>query len=170
MLVELISLLGLIIGVIIARSAKEEFLSGKKYFMLFRAILLLALIGVVLSNFSIIPFLVGLLVGCIVRKEYLYFGLLNPSSAVSSLIFIYGFPYGTLKYDRKFSILLDIILFSIGLLINFITNLSYSFIAGGLTSVLLIFLLKSKHVSHHWDGIKKRRSVSQSSKPVKKSR
>src|SRR3989338_4685393 len=119
MLVELISLLGLLIGVIIARSAKEELLPGRRYFILFRAILLLLLIIVLLSNFSLIPFAVGLLVGFIVRKEYLYFGLLTPSSLVSSLIFMYGFPYGTLKQDRKFSLLLDVMLFIIGLLINY---------------------------------------------------
>src|SRR3989338_2674120 len=85
MLYIIISLLGCLFGFILARYTKEELRKGVFYFRLLE-----------------------ILIGLILRFEYLYFGfvLVFPFSndvlfLLSALIFIYGLPYGSLIYYNK---------------------------------------------------------------------
>lgn len=110
-LVSLIGFLGLIFGIVLGFLTKEELKPGKKYFHLLLNLALLALIFVLmtktLSNLfiSAIFFLLGILIGYFLRKNYLYFGIAIVASILidadlmallAGLIFLYGLANGTL--------------------------------------------------------------------------
>ena len=140
MIIEtIIAFLGLIVGLILARFTKEELKPGRKYFIWFKKIILLvlvvSLVYIAWSNMffikeaigAIIGFLVGLIVAYFFKKEYFYFGLALYILAytqsfifITILIFLFGLPYGTLLFSKKFkykTALFDLIMFIIPLLI-----------------------------------------------------
>jgi len=171
----IIAFLGIIIGLILARFTKEELRPGKKYFIWFKKIILLILV-VTLIHFSLtkiffirdfvftlIGLIIGLFVGYFFKKEYFYFGfvlyLLAYTSSflfISILIFLFGLPYGTLLFTKKYkynTLLYDFIAFIFPLtllpiflyLINYpIINFYYihsAFIAG-ITGALFTLIFK----------------------------
>src|SRR3989344_2439353 len=119
-LIILLAFLGFIAGIILAFLTKEEFKSGKKYFLAlkFIIILILSLIFFLKSSLtysSLIFFIAGILITILFKRIYFYFGLALFISFLltqefnlltASLIFIYGLPEGTLKanylsYDKN---------------------------------------------------------------------
>ena len=119
-MIYLISFIGQFIGYLIAKLAKEEIKPGKIYFNLLKNILLLIIIGFsIYYQFNIFYLISGLILGLIIKKEYFYFGIIANNLLFSSLIFIYGLPYGTLNNNLK-KIIYNIPLFLITLIINFI--------------------------------------------------
>ncbi|MBS3174269.1 hypothetical protein J4440_00135 [Candidatus Woesearchaeota archaeon] len=145
MLSALISIIGIFIGLFIASYTGEELKDGKKYFFILQIIILLSLIVIVLLiNFDFL-FLSGLLFGLLIRREYLFFGILvfsnfsnNISFLINSLIFIYSLAYGSLIYlNKNFKyIIFDVILFLIPLTLYFLKFDIVSFAAGSLISIL----------------------------------
>ena len=118
-MIYLISFIGQFIGYLIAKLAKEEIKPGKIYFNLLKNILLLIIIGFsIYYQFNIFYLISGLILGLIIKKEYFYFGIIANNLLFSSLIFIYGLPYGTLNNNLK-KIIYNIPLFLITLIINF---------------------------------------------------
>ncbi len=103
-LVFALSFLGLLVGTALSYFTKEELKPGEKYFLLLEKALLLAI------SFTIIYYVgeffiflaLGVLAGLIFRKAYFYFGLALPLASetflvlLSSLVFIFGLPHGTL--------------------------------------------------------------------------
>lgn len=108
-LVLILSFLGLLGGVIISYFTKEELKPGEKYFLLLEKVLLLAI------SFTIIYYVgefflflaLGVLAGFIFRKAYFYFGLALPLASetflllLSSLVFVFGLPHGTLLASKS---------------------------------------------------------------------
>ena len=139
----IIALIGLIIGLILARFTKEELKSGKNYFIWFKKIILIVLIATLiylaLPNYLwiIISFIVGILLAYFFKKEYFYLvlalflSLYNPAFLfIVILIFLFGLPYGTLMFTKKYkykAILFDLILFAIPFLLFFIKDFVSSY-------------------------------------------
>jgi len=143
MLYIIISLLGCLFGFILARYTKEELRKGVFYFRLLEILIILILILVILlsSDFNLLLFIMGILIGLMLRFEYLYFGfvLVFPFSndvlfLLSALIFIYGLPYGSLiYYNKKIKYLIwSVILFFIPFVNYFFDYNLISFATGGL--------------------------------------
>ncbi|MFH1638560.1 MAG: hypothetical protein ABIB71_09100 [Candidatus Woesearchaeota archaeon] len=109
LLTAIVSVIGLAAGAILARISPEELNPGDLYFCFFRKIVLTAiLVTLALNSGGMWQFmLIGLIMGFFVRINYLYFGLalaLCSESIVfplSTLIFIYGIPTGTLLVHRN---------------------------------------------------------------------
>ena len=108
-LVLILSFLGLIGGVTVSYFTKEELKPGEKYFLLLEKVLLFSI------SFTIIYYVgefflflaLGVLAGFIFRKAYFYFGLALPLASetflvlLSSLVFIFGLPHGTLLASKS---------------------------------------------------------------------
>ncbi len=151
MIFGFIALIGLFFGIFLAYFIKEEIEPGRIYFLVLEIIVLMVLI-LFSFKFQIISLIFGLIFGFIIKKEYFYFGIGLVSSTVnkdlnflySSLVFVYGMPYGSLLvYEGNLNKLyLDLILFLVPLvlyLFNF--NLLY-FACGGLIAILLTKIAK----------------------------
>ena len=112
-LISLISFSGLLVGIILAFTAKEELKPGKKYFMLMQKITLLMILIFLLNFFNInlylritIYVLFILLMAINIKSQIIYpvLGIVffisskNPELFIinSILIFLYGFPTGSL--------------------------------------------------------------------------
>ena len=112
-LISLISFLGLLVGIILAFTAKEELKPGKKYFMLMQKITLLMILIFLLNFFNInlylritIYVLFILLMAINIKSQIIYpvlgivFFISSKNSELfiinSILIFLYGFPTGSL--------------------------------------------------------------------------
>jgi len=103
-LVLILSFLGLLAGVIVSHFTKEELKPGKKYFRLLEKVLLLAISFIIIfyAGDYFLFLIFGLLAGLIFRKVYFYFGLALPLASetflvlLSSLVFVFGLPHGTL--------------------------------------------------------------------------
>ena len=131
-IVSLISFLGLPLGIIISKYTKEEIHNGKKYLVVLKEILLIA-IAITFIYYSRKDYLIlslGILLGIIFYKSfkqiYFYLGFAAAVSFINpvlilSLIFIYGLPHGSLLYEEKAKNLkASFIWFLIPLLILFI--------------------------------------------------
>ncbi len=142
---------GLLFGIILAKYTKDEFKSGKKYFVLFSKVMLFLIIlyllyFVNLSFLSVVLFIFGFIIYYFFRNIYFYFGLayfgsLNIYLAVFG--FLFGLPYGTLVYyweNKKEYVLGSFVLFFVSSLILFLNiDFSYifSFVAGSLFNLFL---------------------------------
>ena len=137
MVFYIISLIGQYIGYLLASKTKEELKQGEKYFKLICLILLL-IIGIysLIISFNFILLITGLILGFLIRKEYLYFGLISNNVFTASLIFIFGLPYGTLKYKNLNQLNFNLILFVFSFIIGYFLNL-YSLAGGALLSILI---------------------------------
>ena len=119
---SLLSFIGILIGILIARYTKEELIPGKKYFLVIERIclILISLIIIYYYKPSWTIFL-GLIAGYFIEINYLCFGLilvLTENLLVSLIIFIYGLPYGTmLKKEKTKKVLKDLLLFIIPILL-----------------------------------------------------
>ena len=153
MLYFIISLIGLFIGGLLSYISPKEMKDGEKYFKLicFATIITLIIVGFVYS-FNIWLFIIGLILGIFFYNEYLYFGIFSVSMLisgrnpilVSSLIFIYGLPSGSLLYHKKryLCFLSNTLLFFISFLLYF-TSIDFTSLAvGGLAGIIIRRLKK----------------------------
>lgn len=92
---------GIFFGWLLAKKIPEELKDGERYFKLFEIIILVILCLFLLKDFVWYLFLIGLLVSYFIRKEYLYFGLIDINSFLLSLIFLYSLPFATLRFKSK---------------------------------------------------------------------
>lgn len=145
LLESLLAFAGLIVGIILAKFTKEEFKSGKKYFVLLcRAalfVLIIYFLYLVEINWMTLGFVLGVLVSYFFNNIYFYLGLAyfsGFSSFVAFFVFLFGLPYGTLIYHKKRlrkRVLIYFVLFFITALISLVViskTFIYSFIAGAL--------------------------------------
>jgi len=150
-LVFLISFLGIIIGIYLRKIAREEIkygLYGPGYFLWMRRIILfLILLLPLLFVDNLIYVLVGSVVGVVLGLffgDYFFLGismvtsfLLNTNLffLISSLVFIYGFPFGSSIKTRKTKIVgISFIFYLIPFILLFIKldlNLLIGLIFGG---------------------------------------
>lgn len=150
---SVLAFIGLIVGIFLAKFTKEEFKSGRKYFVLLCRIVLFVLIVYLLYlveiNWLVLGFVLGVLVAYFFSNVYFYLGLGVFSSLnvyVAFLVFLFGLPYGTLIYHQgrlKKKVLGSLIFFFIPvlmLLVNIPITLVYSFVAGAL---FIFFIRKS---------------------------
>jgi hypothetical protein len=117
-LISLISFLGLLVGMILAFTAKEELEPGKKYFQLLQKLTLLLIVIFLLNFFNIniylriiIYILFIFLMTLNIKSQIIYPVLgvvfflslrdINLFTTNSILIFLYGFPTGSL-FAKKF--------------------------------------------------------------------
>ena len=140
-LTNLIVFLGLIIGIILAYIAKEELKDGKKHFILLQNVLLTLIlffllffykinlilnIGISLAVFLSLYFYLNTLKKQMIK--YIDYGLLgiffyyasnniNLFLLQSALIFIYGFPAGSLLINIKKRNILEIVLKNISFVV-----------------------------------------------------
>tara|TARA_Y100000310_G_scaffold283455_1_gene305426 strand:+ start:3544 stop:3996 length:453 start_codon:yes stop_codon:yes gene_type:complete len=140
-LIPVIAFLGLVLGIILKKTCKEEIKPGKPYFKLLKKLILVILVITLLyfnytnNIYFYLLIIIGLGLAWLIPNTYLYFGIalttLNPLAAV--LVFIYGLPQGTLKPELK----KNLILFTLPFLLLFI-NFNFTGIAiGGLLTILL---------------------------------
>ena len=157
-LLIIISFIGLFFGVFLAINSPEEMKPGRKYFYFLEEILLLIIIGLVASTikFSLVSGLIllgGIVLGSLLKKEYLYFGLIIFSLFASSLwiylialIFLYGLPYGTLikiHYKHYAWLLIENVAFFFLPAIILISPLQEIFTLIGLGGLVGIFIMKN---------------------------
>lgn len=133
-LIFTLSFLGLLAGVILSFFTKEELKPGKRYFILLQRVLLLTVSLAIICYVGdfFLFFILGLLAGFIFRKDYFYFGLALPLTSghllvlLSSLVFIFGLPKGTLlvteKGCAKRGIILSGIFFSAAVFVSHFLN------------------------------------------------
>jgi len=121
-LIPLISFLGLILGNIFYYVAKEEIWYSKFWYNLLMRILLLSIAGVLVYSLEfnwllLVGFVLGLFLAGYI-SIWVYFGISllvsyilgsNILFLISSLVFIYGLPYGTLM--RRVNLLQFLYLF-----------------------------------------------------------
>jgi hypothetical protein len=142
---SVLAFIGLVVGIFLAKFTKEEFKSGRKYFVLLCKVVLFVLIVYFLYlaeiNLLILGFVLGVLVAYFFSNIYFYLGLGVFSSLnvyVTFLVFLFGLPYGTLIYHQKNlrkRILISLLLFFVPaliLLVDVSTTLVFSFVAGAL--------------------------------------
>lgn len=114
-----ISLSGLLAGIALSRIAPEEFRQGKRFFVLFRRLLFAALsLAIILqlyqnSRFFLIPAAAAISIGlffadlkakisknisCLLQYIFflIFYFMLPDAIVVAALLFLYGFPAGTL--------------------------------------------------------------------------
>jgi len=154
-MLSLIAFSGLLFGILLGYINPEELKPGKKYFKIFCLLVLFSILLVLFFSykFSIIGLALGVAIGFFLKKEYFYLGLsvvasytLGLNLLLSSLVFVYGLPYGSLLIlkSKKIwkEIMFDLILFLIPflLLINNIVsnyiNIFVGFLIGALVMVL----------------------------------
>ena len=116
LLIAVLALIGLFIGFILSRLAKDEIRPGKKYLSLLQAVTSMAIvIGIALevsqslSSYLIGSFIAGLVVSLFLRIKYLALGIaVFASASIQSQLFLficlaaflYGLPAGSLIYKR----------------------------------------------------------------------
>jgi hypothetical protein len=147
----LVSFLGLVLGIALAKISPEEMRPGKTIFKIFHHIALLSIIATLIYfSQNIFIIILGLIIGYFFRYDYIYLGLALATSflvsneaifIIASLIFIYGFPKGTLlessKKTKFKSLILTLILFLIPFLIIFLPKMLSPEILFGLSAGLL---------------------------------
>lgn len=138
----LLSFIGILIGVLIARYTKEELNPGKKYFILIERVCLIIISLILIYNYKISwTVLLGLAIGYFLNINYLVFGLilvLTNNIYASLIIFIYGLPYGSMLKNNKINkILKDLVLFLLPILLLNNFNLTNELISIA-TGVLFI--------------------------------
>ncbi len=149
MVYGLVAIVGLFFGIFLAYFVKEEIKPGRIYFILLEVLVLASLVVVsYLLGFNVVLFLIGLLFGFLLRKEYFYFGIGIISSSASkninflygALVLLYGMPYGSLlTFEKTFKrIYLDTVLFFVPILFHFLDLNLISFSMGGLFSVVVL--------------------------------
>lgn len=113
----LVAFSGVLVGAFLAMTAREEMPTGRKYFPIFQKVLLIAIAAVLLNHFSaplIVKFAVyAALVLVLIGKHMLNFYpllavaffILGQNSRelfmVSALVFLYGFPAGSMYFVRN---------------------------------------------------------------------
>lgn len=159
-LTSLLALCGQFFGSFLAFNSPEEFQFSRRYYTLFMYFTLLCLIIYLAWHFfSLIGFVIGLIAGFLMKREYLYFGLIlaSPLSVEaylfsSGVIFMYGLPYGTLLYSqgRMMEIAFNALLFILAFLIaRYAVDLT-SFALGGLVVMFILKLIGEKHAILNW--------------------
>src|SRR3989338_2784998 len=157
-LLPIVAFLGMVSGIITGRLAKEEFNENRRY-VLFISRIILSILIVFLSykSGSILSFLIGLVAGFFLTATYLYLGLAVASTlaspfsfVVSTLVFLYGIPYGTLSFNTLNwrIIFLHMIFFLAPFSILMIWP-SYSNVLVSLSSGLLIGCLENNFTRRH---------------------
>ncbi|MBU0930354.1 MAG: hypothetical protein KJ623_04770 [Nanoarchaeota archaeon] len=134
----LLSFIGILAGILIARYTKEELKEGKKYFIILERICLILISLILISNYKISwVVLLGLIAGYFLNIIYLVFGLtlvLTNNMMLSIIVFIYGMPYGSMLKEKTKKVLKDLVLFLLPALLlinNFnLTNELISFAVG----------------------------------------
>jgi hypothetical protein len=114
MWIELFALIlsysGIFAGYFIGKAAKEEVAIGKKNLKILELVLRLIILIVffVIVDFNIVIkisiLVLIILVELILKNTYIWLGIifgLNPVFLMSSLIFLHGFPKGSLMYKEK---------------------------------------------------------------------
>ncbi len=151
-LVPIIAFSGIFIGLLLKKIAKEEIKFGKfggKYFIWMKRIILLLLIIMLLyfsDNylFIIAGIIIGLILG-VFLSEYLFLGMISVIGflqskdillIISSLIFLYGMPYGSIlrkiKLRQLISVTLSFFIPFLLLIVNLDLNLLIGISSGGL--------------------------------------
>ena len=126
----LLSFIGLLAGILIARYTKEELAQGKRYFLWIKGICLIIISLILIYQFKLSwVILLGLIIGYFIDVEYLCFGLvlvLTQNFLVSLMVFIFGLAYGSLlKINKLKFILINLILFLIPL-VFLVLNIGYT--------------------------------------------
>ena len=150
-LVPIISFLGIFIGVLLKKIAKEEIKFGKhgpKYFVWMKRIILFLILLVMLyftNDYTLvgIGIIIGIILGIFIT-EYLFLSMAlvfsftqteNLLLIISSLVFLYGLPYGSILRKIKLQFIPTIIFFFLPFSLLLITpdiNLIIGIAAGGL--------------------------------------
>jgi hypothetical protein len=167
--VSLIAFLGLLAGLAIAFYTKEELEHGKKYFDFMIRIMIFLIIVTAIYKFNkdyiilAIFFILGILVALLIRKNYLYLGMLlfasyslgiGYFSIMACWIFLFGLPFGTLisfnniKNKKKiyYIAISNFILFYLGLIVLYGPIFRYSPLIMAFGSGTLLILLIRKIV------------------------
>ena len=135
-----VSFLGQFIGWFIANRTEEELKDGRRYFLILTTSLLALLISFsIYYSFNVYLLIIGLIIGYLINKEYLFFGILSMKNDIllNSLIFVYGLPYGSLNYKSIRILLMNILLFFIPFLLLFFNINFYNLGAGGLLGIMV---------------------------------
>jgi len=104
MFIQILAFISQYIGLIISKFTAEELEQGQKYFKILCLVILVVLILVNLNNFNVILFIIGFLIAFIFKEVYFYFGVLlfsNINLLNSSLVFLYGLPYSSIRFFRR---------------------------------------------------------------------
>ncbi len=156
-LIPIIAFAGIFVGALLKYIAREEVKFGKygpKYFVWMKRIILFLLILIILNFydyyiFLIIGILIGLILG-IFLTEYLFLNLVmilgfksskNILLVLSTLVFLYGLPYGSILRRIKLEQIVPVVLlFFIPFLLlffNFNLSLIIGIASGGLFQYLI---------------------------------
>jgi len=148
--VFVLGFLGLVAGIIIAHFTQEELKPGRKYFIFIEKLVLLIMALLIISFIkgSFLFFVLGIVAGFLFRRIYFYFGIALPLVngtlllCLSSLIFIFGLAYGSLKYldlKKKFTkdIVFSGIIFFCALIVFSVFGFDYflMFVSGAFISI-----------------------------------
>jgi len=105
----LIAYLGVFVGLGLSRIAKEEVLAGKKNLIVLEHTMRLLIIVLFFLTLDVlwierlVIFIALFVIAMFLKNNYYLFGLMlgmNPTFLMSSLVFIYGFPLGSLLHKK----------------------------------------------------------------------
>ncbi|MBI5391683.1 hypothetical protein HZB00_01645 [Candidatus Woesearchaeota archaeon] len=137
----LLAFCGQYIGLLLALLSPEELKPGFRYFVLLSdVVLLLLLLSFLPAPFSAWLFLLGIILGWFFSFPYFFLslGLFSGQELFSSLVFLYGFPYGTILTIRKkrFHFILNAVFFILAFILSFLLFSLSSLAFGGVLAVL----------------------------------
>ena len=145
LLAPIIAFFGIFIGVMLKKIAEEEIKFGKfgaRYFIwMKRIILTLLIIAIVHFSEDYLYLLIGIIIGLIIGiflSEYFFLGLSIASSLAnssmllitSSLIFLYGLPYGSIFRKMRLNHLMLIVILFFAPLLLLLFNVNQSLLIG----------------------------------------
>ena len=155
-LVSLISFLGVVVGFILNKLAKEEIKFGKfgaRYFVWMKRIILIALIIIAAyftKNIALVLsfFIIGFILSIFLSEYFslsfaMLLGFLNGNKLlilIASLVFLYGLPYGSMLRRIKKEHFLILLFFFLPLLLIFINinqDILIGLIAGGCLNCII---------------------------------
>ena len=142
MLSEIIAITGIFFGLIIAYYTKEELEYGKKYFILIQFAVLITLFFISL-NYNTFYFIIGAVIGILIRNPFIYFGILALNSVnqvISSIIiFIYCLADGSIIFmKRNFKIIImDLFLFILPFILIIFKIDLLPILSGGIFGIIL---------------------------------
>ena len=156
--VPIISFLGIFAGVLLKKIAHEEVKFGKfgsKYFIWMKRLILISLILInllLIKNYLylVLGVILGFILGIFISEYFflsltLIIGFMTNNElllANSSLVFLYGFPYGSIiRRIRPKQIIIVLISFLVPFILLFF-NLNSSFIIGVLSGGIFQYIIR----------------------------
>jgi len=153
MLEQLVVLAGKYVGAILSHISKEEMDRITKTLKILTFVMMVVIIAASLTySFNVIWFVIGMIIGTFLLLEYFFLGIISVSMIItgadsmlmSSIMFVFGIPFGSLQFHQKNYIMffINTALFFLPYLLIFLGWDLMSLGAGGIAGIMIRRLKK----------------------------